>query len=331
MRRKLIKQGVGGATIFLPIGWVRKNNLKAGEEVDVEEKEGNLVISGGKIDTLRALEIDITDLNVSTIRQVIVTAYTGGYAELTVLFKNNLAKDVKQEYIRKRKPAAKVKESLPVKDVVFETIRDLIGYEAVEQKEHKIKIRQISKIDEEEFHATMRRVHLLTQEINSTLVSQMKNGKYDLAEIRSMEHNLKKFINYGMRILNSKIVERNNLDLVTILSRFKRLTHLYYFHGVADLMSGKRPSTFNVTISMFEKMGMLLKSIENTQYGFSYDKYDQFEVMLREVYHIHNTNYADSSKEEIIVRQMLVECCLDLSFMMDSILAMNLNTSSTKG
>jgi antitoxin component of MazEF toxin-antitoxin module len=43
--RRLIKQKTG-LTIFLPIAWVRQNNLKKGDHVKVEEQtDGSLKVS----------------------------------------------------------------------------------------------------------------------------------------------------------------------------------------------------------------------------------------------------------------------------------------------
>ena len=44
MKRKIIKQGHNTLTMTLPSDWVRKLNLEAGEEVDVCENNGSLVI-----------------------------------------------------------------------------------------------------------------------------------------------------------------------------------------------------------------------------------------------------------------------------------------------
>ena len=49
MRRKIIKQGLGGYTVSLPISWVREQGLKARDDILIEEQKGNLIISASEI------------------------------------------------------------------------------------------------------------------------------------------------------------------------------------------------------------------------------------------------------------------------------------------
>ena len=44
MKRKLIKQGSGGYTFYVPKQWVLHRGLKAGDEIDVVEKDKTLVV-----------------------------------------------------------------------------------------------------------------------------------------------------------------------------------------------------------------------------------------------------------------------------------------------
>ena len=50
MKRKLIKQGSGGLTLCVPKKWVDVNKLEAGDEVEVVEEKGNLLMSSSKIE-----------------------------------------------------------------------------------------------------------------------------------------------------------------------------------------------------------------------------------------------------------------------------------------
>jgi hypothetical protein len=89
MRRKIIKQGVGGNTIFLPIKWVRENNLKAGDDIEVYENEKDLIISG-KGKSTKTKEIKFTDkVNKAHLRSIIASTYKAGYTEINLLFKQS--------------------------------------------------------------------------------------------------------------------------------------------------------------------------------------------------------------------------------------------------
>ena len=57
MKRKLIKQGLGGYTIYLPKKWVEEFGLKGSSEVNVDRWDSNLVISSKKLEKIPQSEI----------------------------------------------------------------------------------------------------------------------------------------------------------------------------------------------------------------------------------------------------------------------------------
>jgi phosphate uptake regulator len=60
MKRKLIKQAGQAVTLTLPIEWIRKNNLKSGDEVDLIIKERDLIISSDKRIKGDSIKLDST-------------------------------------------------------------------------------------------------------------------------------------------------------------------------------------------------------------------------------------------------------------------------------
>ena len=66
MKRKLIKQASQAVTVTLPIGWIRDNNLKSGEEVDFEVRENDLIISSGKKTVGNSIKLDISEMPKNT-------------------------------------------------------------------------------------------------------------------------------------------------------------------------------------------------------------------------------------------------------------------------
>ena len=51
MKRKIIQQGSGGLTIYLPKKWADQKGLITGDEVDVKESEQGLLIIAEKKET----------------------------------------------------------------------------------------------------------------------------------------------------------------------------------------------------------------------------------------------------------------------------------------
>ncbi len=75
MKRKIIKQGHNTLTITLPSEWVKKLNLSAGNEIEIYENSGSLIINGKQNNGHKSAVIDITELSVPMIWRFFQSAY----------------------------------------------------------------------------------------------------------------------------------------------------------------------------------------------------------------------------------------------------------------
>ena len=86
MERKLIKQGGGGLTIYVPKKWIDTRKLKEGDEVSIIEKENSLLISAVKKKE-ESSEITINDKNKKDLIPIITHLYRAGIDKIPI---NNL-------------------------------------------------------------------------------------------------------------------------------------------------------------------------------------------------------------------------------------------------
>ena len=86
MKRKIIKQGHNTLTLTLPRDWIKRLNLKAGEEIDVVENEDSLVINGHQNTKNNCAIIDITNCSVPLLWRYVQSAYRSGCDEIKVVF-----------------------------------------------------------------------------------------------------------------------------------------------------------------------------------------------------------------------------------------------------
>jgi hypothetical protein len=86
MKRRVIKQGLGGYTLSLPVGWVRKNNIDFGQELDVDENKGNLVISTERKKIDNKFSINVDKLKTKTIQEIIMCCYFDGVNEIEITY-----------------------------------------------------------------------------------------------------------------------------------------------------------------------------------------------------------------------------------------------------
>jgi len=86
MLRKIIKQGHNTLTVTLPSDWVKKFNLKQGDEISIFEKDNGLFVSSEKKDYEKKTEINIDGLDIPTIWKYLMGVYREGYDQVTINF-----------------------------------------------------------------------------------------------------------------------------------------------------------------------------------------------------------------------------------------------------
>src|SRR3989339_831343 len=83
MKRKLIKQGLGGYTVTVPISWVRKHSLDSDREVVVVEEEGKIIISADDIQKQqKEMTLEISNQDEMHIRTALSSAYRRGFDKI---------------------------------------------------------------------------------------------------------------------------------------------------------------------------------------------------------------------------------------------------------
>ncbi len=86
MKRKIIKQGHNTLTITLPTDWVKKLNLTPGDEVEVIQNAGELVINGKQNSEQKTVTLDISNLRVPMLWRFFQSVYREGYYEIILIY-----------------------------------------------------------------------------------------------------------------------------------------------------------------------------------------------------------------------------------------------------
>jgi phosphate uptake regulator len=158
MRRKLIKQGLGGVTISLPISWVRKKRLQPGSEIDVSEVHGKLVI-GASTPAEKRKNITLHVADEKLLRTILAAHYRQGYSQIILHAEQELA----------YKTVASVVDSL-------------YGYEIVDHTSKTITVRDMSGEPREPVNSV---VHRLFQQVIYlfTRISEGDSGSHTKKEV----------------------------------------------------------------------------------------------------------------------------------------------------
>ncbi len=192
MKRKLIKQGKGGFTVTLPIGWVRKSNLDGGEELEVQEVDQGIIISSEKQQKEKEITLSVVESSPSRIRTMLSSAYRRGYTTVILASKTDLSFTV-----------------------INKIVDSLLGFVIVEQKKNKVVIKNVMKDDTDNVESILAKYFVTIHYLQQQVISDGKES-----EIRSLHQSIIKLRDYCQRMIHltafggDKCYEYNTLVFV---------------------------------------------------------------------------------------------------------------------
>ena len=180
MKRKLVKQGISALTITLPSDWVKKNNLKPGDEIDLTELENALNVSTKSKKSSKEIVVDISGLVPRLADRFMARAYQKGYDKIILKFDDP-------------------ESMLAVKNKVSE----LMGFEILKVDKNKIEVEVISKQLDLDFDVMLRRAFLLLLDMAKTCHDAWKdNDKKSLENVYNQDFDVNRFLYFCLRELN---------------------------------------------------------------------------------------------------------------------------------
>jgi len=180
MKRRVVKHGTSTLTISLPVQWVKKFEIKQGDELDVEERGNRIIIK--PYDELIEKEIVININGKENIpKRMIMRYYIAGYNKIKIKYKH-----------------------LESRAFISNLIRTyLMGFEIVEQGDDYFILKNIARGIEEEFDVMLNRLSIITiSSLKDLHDAFLKNDLTILRDISSSEMNVNKIYLFCRRMLN---------------------------------------------------------------------------------------------------------------------------------
>lgn len=226
MKRKIVRHGPSTLTISIPMDFAMRNNIHAGDEIEISESEGKLII-GSKKDIItkgiikffmrdRKLQLNTVgnkrelllyhqNLTREAIRILVATAYKFGIDELEIYFDDSKVAEILQQQIREV----------------------LIGFEIVDQGFDFCIIRNIAKEDFSNLTNLIDRLHQILKSMSAG-VYQCVLGKKNIAKyVVEMELMSNKIENLCERMLNKNRFCESTLKLYTLCKGLEAIGDRY--------------------------------------------------------------------------------------------------------
>ena len=212
MKRRIIKQGHNTLTMTLPSDWVKKLNIKPGDELEVNESSGSLIIGGKQNGKHKGTIIDITGFSVPMLWRFFQSAYREGYDEIKLIYNpNKTGYEDAYNYYASQFEYSRMGEKPSKKsalDMIGGLVNRFIGLEIIDHGENYCTIREMGELTSKEFDNSLRRIFLLILELFDKIINSIENNKIGNISIcktlHAMDTNIDRFIDYCCRI-NSKI------------------------------------------------------------------------------------------------------------------------------
>ena len=182
VKRKVILHGPSTLTVSLPSKWVKNNNVKKGDELNINDEGNTLTIYPGEEHLLtKKRKVDFTNLDPQSKRIIITVLHKSGYDEVEIKFKDPDTVKIIQERINSR----------------------LIGYEITEQRDDVCIVKNVSGDHISELDILIRRAFLVTLSLANNSLEEVKKVRMNkLNELLVLEKTNNKIVNYCQRLLN---------------------------------------------------------------------------------------------------------------------------------
>ena len=286
-------QGHNTLTMTLPAEWLKKFNIKPGDEINLSEKDNGLFISIEKINGGKKAEFNIDGMDIPTIWKYFMAVYREGYDEVSIRFSPDTKLESPYKFFTQHKADLKYEKKCNKKTAIeffHEMVNRFLGFEVTDHGKDFVLIKELSQATSKEFENSLRRVFLLIQQMSEETCEALKtkNPKI-LSHIHDVDINLDKFHDYCIRILNKNINKdqrKTSLLFSTLYlleltgDEFKNISHhLIYDFGKADFkniedLADSIRQQFNLYYGLFYKYDLNLITEIST-----IDKNRYFEVL----------------------------------------------------
>lgn len=203
MKRRLIKQSRNTLTVSMPSTWIQRNKLKAGDELDVFERDTTLLLEATKKKGEYNFELKIDKDNAWYIGQIIRYCYFANFEKTRLFF-----------------------TSSAIMQTIREEVQKLIGFEIIEEEKDYCVIKNISFEMEEEYSILFRKVFLLTIQI----FQELEKEKPNLQIIKNLHKDGQRFALFCRRVIIRNLDSLQKMNEYILLQRLTMISNnLVYF------------------------------------------------------------------------------------------------------
>ena len=304
MRRKIILMGGKTHVISLPLKWIKKYQVKKGQELELQENQNKILVSTDSKPALKEIDLNLTNTDTSTIVRNIVTCYQTGFNFLNIKFDKKVLN-------------LKTNKQMKTIDLIQDTCDQLIGFEITEQKEGFCHIKDITDNSINEFNKILRRTFLMLNCLSTETLDYLK-GK-ETEDLHKKHVNIRRFTNYCRRYLNIFGVEDKTNYYNELLLSIEEISRTY------RLITKRHRSNQNKDIQKILKRTIKLQ--EEFQKFFYKYKIEKSTDIIKERLEIFQeiNKFQSTEKEDIVLVHRIPNILNRILSLINVTIAINFN------
>ncbi|MFC1801630.1 hypothetical protein ACFLZB_04155 [Nanoarchaeota archaeon] len=249
MKRKLIRQR-DSLTVTLPKNWTDRFKLKGGEEIELDERDLNILVKAPGVKEKKETTFEITKKTKQSMYKTLLNhIYRKGYDKITIkFFSPNI---------------------LPKIEGFVEKF--YLGFAVVEKGKDYCIIENIAEPSEEKFDILIRRCFLIIKEMAEMLYQGCEKGKFEqLERLTEYCNNLDKFLFFCRRVVSKGFFSRGDSNLYwELLTNMMHVGRSYLSLG--NYLSKQKKITLHQSVLGLFKRSMYFNSL-------IYDAYYQKDI-----------------------------------------------------
>lgn len=237
MKRKLITQK-NSFTLTLPKDWIDSKKLQAGDEVDIKEFKGTLIISSSTKDSHKEFFIDVTNLSDRFIRNLLNQLYILSATKI------------------------KIRSKAVSKLIICKKIISLFmgGFEVTQEGKEDVTFELLAKPSEDSFNKYFMKMFNFL-EYNFQLLNKFDTD-FNLEEIRRGTKKLTQYRNICKKlILNNLMNDIQKVLTSEIINHLTEINHLIFHIFEKKIKLTKKESNMISEMFTLIRKGLLRKDI----------------------------------------------------------------------
>lgn len=272
--------------ISLPSKWVKENKVSKGDELDLAEEKGKLIltIDAPSSDTL-SKEHAVVDFGVFN-EYFVNYFYQKGYDEVLIRCKDP-----------------------DVAALVEKRARELMGFEVVEKGKNFVRVKSLMKIDQQEFDTVLKKLFQITLVMGDKITDAFNQAseekkKQILAEVIADEKENNKYCDLCIRILfkNKYQYPDDGFTYFALLRELEQVGDLYKYIAQA-LISSSINADF---ILLYKQVHAYFRLYHDLFYSYDVEKAQKFFSEKDALLKLCSEQIKNAAKEQILLLSYLL-------------------------